>query len=391
MRILFISFYSKPENVSSSYYVDDLKKELIKNGHSVFTIAPNPVRNLSKEEIDKYSSTFSELTETGEILRVFVNKDSSNSMLSRVRRMFIFRKKIQKFIKEKHGVFDCVFYYSNPPIFIPIIVGRLCKKYCLKSIYQINDFWPNITGKYHFLKPLAKKAIKSAEHIVTISDDMCKCIKKIQPDSDVTVIRIWPYEVKNGDRINECVLQEYKDDTRFKVSYIGNIGEFQNIDLLFKVALSLKWNKNIVFYFVGGGRLSNKLHKMIFDSKATNIVFIDKVNNATAKSLYENSNLNIISLNKNAVFYCCPSKTSTCILSHSDCLLITDDSLYADMLVKNHGFYHDSSFNPEQIANQILSISNTGLNKRVISSKFEFDKYVNLSKWVLFFEKIKDN
>jgi len=389
MIILFISFYSKPENVSSSYYVDDLKRKLIKERHIVHTLAPNPVRNLSKKDIDMWANVPFESTDVGKIIRVFVNKNSSNSKINRIIRMLIFKKKIRKFIKENKNNYDCIFYYSNPPILIPLMLGKMCKKLGIISVYQINDIWPNITGKLSFLMPLAKKAISLASEIITLSDDMQNYLQKLFPNKSITIIRIWPYESTPNDVVDTEVVDLFLRDRRFKICYIGNIGEFQNIELLIETASLLRDKKDIIFYFVGGGRLVDYLKTRIQRDNLKNVVYITRVNDVTAQRLYANSNLNIISLKKGAIFYCCPSKTSSCILSPSNCLLIMDDSYFAKNLVTNHGFYFNGSFDSKQISDQILDIFKSDHNNRIKVSEFEYDKKDNINKWLGFFEKIK--
>ena len=384
MRILFISMYFYPENGSSDYFIRDIKNHLFQNGFDISTVTPNPVRDLDSDTISEYKDKTYEMVEGQEIYRLFCGTNNSNSVKNRVKRLITYKRKLKKFLKHNIDKFDCIYIPSNPPIFIPLMVEKICKKHHKKFIYSITDIWPQITGKYSFLNRFARKAINKADHIVTLSNDMKLSIQNISKrEKDIEVIRIWPddsiFNISKCDDFDYSVISQ---DTH-NVFYIGNIGAFQNIDQLLDVAKSLNDNKTLKFYLVGSGRKKNDVVRRINEEKIDNVIFISRVSNDVASSLYRLADLNIVSLNKDKIFYACPSKTSTCLYAGKPCLMILDKSQYSDELIGNNYFYLDNSFDTAHIAESITNILNRKeVNQPSSKRKFEniYEKKYNLDK-----------
>lgn len=379
-KILFITLYYYPECGSSDYYLEDIKKHLIDNGLEVATVAPNPVRGLSKETINKYSAIKNEQNESGVVYRLFCGKNSSNSFVVRSLRIFRFKRNLKKFIKENHKSIDAIYIPSNPPIFIPLMVEKLCKKYGIKSVYSITDIWPNITGKFGFLKRWSIKAVNNADKIITLSEDMKDTLAQTSKRNDVEIIRIWPHKSMND---NFSSNKNYEDGN-YHIFYIGNIGYFQNIDLVLDVAKELIQHTDVKFHIVGSGRRVEKIIKIINDNKLLNVEYMPRVTNEEASSLYKAASLNLISLTSGTVSYACPSKTSTCIYARKPCLLLLNKSKYSEQLLKNGYFVLNDSFESKDIAKQILMIKNQVFD---LTNHIDiYKKETNLAKWLNIFK-----
>lgn len=374
--------YFFPERGSSDYYIDDIRSFLTSNGFDISVVTPNPVRDLDYDTIEKYKRL--ELEPYGDlrVYRLYCGSNSSNSVLNRLKRISVYKRKLKKFLKLNHSQFDYIYIPSNPPIFIPLMVESLCKKYGIKSIYAITDLWPQIIGKYNFLKGKSSKAIKCADKVVTLSEDMKRSIQLVSDRKDIEIIRIWPHQ--SIFEKSKCSSFDYSflNESKFNIFYIGNIGQFQSIDLLLDVAKEMIGEEKYHFYFVGGGRKYAEISQRVNEESLTNVTIIHRVSNEVASSLYRSSNLNIISLGKGNINYACPSKTSTCIYSNTKCLMIVDKSKYSEELLVNPNFALDSSYDVKHIAQTIRDIS---ADDRVISENNQikmYDKDVNLNKWL---------
>ncbi len=388
MNILFISMYYYPEIGSSDYYLEDLKKFLISKGHNISVVAPNPVRNLDIKTINQYKNKSFEVINDVNVYRLFCNENNSNSVKNRVLRITKFKSALKKFLKENHQKFDYIYIPSNPPIFIPLMVEKMCKKYGIKNVYAVTDVWPNITGKCSFLKPFSKKGYRKADVIVTLSEDMKETIQSISRRNDIKVIRIWP-EQSIFDNDSHIAKSNLKIDfSKVNISYIGNIGAFQNLDLVLDVAKSMIEDNYYHFNIVGSGRCVNHIKERIKNENISNISFINRVDNKTASYLYKNSDLNIISLGKGNIFYACPSKTSECIYSNKRCLLLLDKSKYSDLLTKNKQFILDSTYDVNHIKETIIELfkSNNETNNKGDAYDL-YDKDLNLNLWLNVFDK----
>lgn len=382
-KILFVTMYFYPEIDSSQIFLTRIKKELFNRGCDITTVVPNPVRDLDTETINKYKSLKCEQTDCGDIVRLYVNSDSSNSIFTRAKRFIGFQRKLKKYLKKNIKNFDLVYFISNPPIFVPLLIEKICKKNKVETIYEIDDVFPEITKKYSFLKPFAHKAIKNCNHIITLSEDMKDTISKwTLPTCKIDVVTIWPSAYSfNNDDLNK--IKNFYNCNKFYVSYIGNIGHFQNIDLFLDIAKQLQGNEEIGFIIGGFGRNLEKTLQRINNENITNIKYIGKLSPSEALACYTKSDINIISLTKNAIRFACPSKTTMCMLANKRTLLLIDKSRYSDTLMNNKNFIIDDSFNSEIIADKI--VEELSLNHNPIQYDFNFDKC--FEQWVnLFFD-----
>ncbi len=370
--------YFYPEFDSSQVFLTKIKNILVSKGNEVVTVVPNPVRDLDAETIENYAQLTKEKTPAGEINRLYIGKDTSNSLFTRGKRFIKFQKKLKKYLKENINDFDKIYILSNPPIFVPLMVERICKKYKKDLIYEIDDVFPEITGKYSFLKPFAHKAIKNACHIITLSEDMKKTISKwANKDCIIDVVKIWPsaleYSKKDYEKLNELF-----DDNKYRVTYVGNIGHFQSIDLILDIAKYCSANENIEFYLGGFGRKLSHIISRLEKEKINNVKYIGKLTAAESLAAYSISDLNIISLNKGVINYACPSKTTMCELANKRTLLIMDNSAYVDDLLQNQNFIFDGSYSVKEISNII--INEYLCKKRSIIYNYDFE--IEVSKWI---------
>lgn len=376
MKIGFIGMYYYPEKFSSRYQITDIINFLRENKNEVTLIVPNPVRTLTKEEILKYKN----FKEEG-IVRLWCGSNNRNSKLARISRIFKFNSKLKKYLKNNHD-FDVLIMQSNPPIFSPKVVEKCAKKYGIKTVFYVDDIFPDVMNKngliYSVLKKESKRTYLNADYLVTVSEDVKNTLvgKGVKEDK-ITIIRPWPFDQE------KCEKQTFNfDKETFNVAYIGNIGEFQNCKYILDISKEIT-NDKIMLYIIGSGREEKRIRNIIDKENLKNVKFVDRVSEAEARVLYTQSDLNLIVLNKNVVKFATPSKTANCVLSGKPCLLLCDKSEYSNELVNKYHFYFDDSFNSKKVADLINNIYENYDIKRFENNKEveEFNKNSQLSKW----------
>jgi len=209
-----------------------------------------------------------------------------------------------------------------------------------------------------FLSAQSRKALFAADQIVTLSEDMkislCeKCPARVLP---IAVIPPWSYPIKTLQKSQEQKLLSslnYSKDF-FNVFYVGNFGQFQNLDLLVQSSNLLQNNPKIRFYLVGSGRRFSEISNASVG--VSNLSVHPQVTPNEAAFLYSISDLNIISLNKNIIHYACPSKTPLCLESGRPTLTVVGESVYVSTLL-THGNVFTSEMDPKKIAEEIEQIS----------------------------------
>lgn len=376
MKIAFIGMYYYPEKFSSRYLIKDIVDCLRKDGHDVTIIVPNPVRKMSKEEILKYR----EFKEEG-IERLWIGKGNGDSLLFRLNRIFKFNNKLKKYLS-KHHDYDCLIMQSNPPIFSSLAIEKCAKKYGIKTIFYVDDIFPDILNKNNlalkYLKHLSRKSYLNADSIVTISEDVKNTLlEKGVSDKKINIISPWFFESEEAPK------RTFKfPENKFNISYIGNVGNFQNCRFILEVAKNIK-NKNIYFYIIGSGREEKSIKKLIKKDKINNVKFVDRVDEGEAKILYSESSLNLIVLNRNIINFAMPSKTVNCVLSGKPCLLLCDKSIYSSELVNKYHFYFDDSFDAKIVSEKINKIFDYYEPNRCMKNTdvIDFNKEKQLQKW----------
>lgn len=371
-RVLFIHLYSKAESSSSSYYIEDVKAIFTNCGCDIHSVYPNPTRGLSDVEIEKKLHQKSE-NET----YLYVNKNSSTSIFNRLNRLKKYTMKISRYLKRNKDSFDVVVVHSNPYVFLPYTIAKFCKKTDKKLIFIVNDIWPDIM-KVHlpFINRINKKILKTSSCCVTLSNDMkSTLIRKGVSTNKIWVIRIWSDDIRVPDSTKSIL-----DNSFFNVCYIGNIGYFQNIELILKVAKRLKRIKEVRFCLIGSGSFLKKAKKIVRNKHLSNVIFYGRVSDYQAKFEYQCASLNLLTTKRGVIRCACPSKTESIIKSHSPALVISDESEYSRMMLR-YGCYVDSSFNAKSVVNKIIELKNNIQESQRNIIETEFDKQINIELW----------
>lgn len=373
MHIAFLLMYHHPERVSSYYLYDDLMEHLRKNGHIISVITPNPVRGLTIEDRKKYKNIKEELEYKNQTIhRVNVPFDTNSGMLRRALRYLLLSIRCSNMIKKIKP--DKVYVQSDPPILYALLVSRVCKKLGIPTLYHIQDLAPdNITSLkkrsmvYQVLNHYHIKAMKTVNKIIVISEDLKDMLESKGIDSSkIHVVHNWKfgdvtcYETKKHPMI---------EDQSFKVSYIGNIGYVQNMDVIMGAA-KLLVDEDIHIHIIGDGIRKPEVIQMIEEQKLNNMFIHDKVAIEEVDILYQATDINLITLNQGIVFTALPSKTSACIDALKPIIACVDKhSKYAHYIEQSRiGLVVDSN-DASGLANAILKIK----NKEISFDKASFE------------------
>jgi len=361
MKGIFLCLYLPPEPSSSKHLLFDVVETSAKEGFENLLLAPNPVRGLSKEEVRKNCIRTEEKLHDALLIRLPCFSFGESSYAFRFVRVHSFIRKALAFIKKQKDV-AFVYVPSNPPILWALSIEKLARKMGFKVIYNINDIYPDIVFRkgsflYRLLNKKAIKALKSADQITTLSEDMKDTLLlKGVVSSKIHVIPPWEYQ---GSELNsqqrELLLSSCNlGNGFFNVCYIGNIGKFQNMSFLIKAA-SLERDDSVHFHIIGGGRELAELNNSGF--LPDNLFIHDRVSENEAKFLYSVSAVNVISLNPGIVKLACPSKTPLCLLAEKPIIVIVDpDSKYAQEMKDKYNAYVVDPKDPSVLPSVIASI-----------------------------------
>lgn len=338
MKILKPTAYYYPENVAGSHLNSDLEKELVKRNIFIKIITPIPSRGINKEIRIKYKNIKHEVNEDGkiEIIRFSLFKEPKKVIFRAFRYILSIYKQYRIGIKQKD--IDLVFVESTPPI-QGILGVRLKKKLKVPFVYVVQDIFPdsllntNIIKRKGFIwfigRLIENYSYKHADKIIVISDDFkINLINKKINANKIDVISNWIDTdfVKFISRENNYIFNEYNiDKKKFIVTYCGNLGMTQNLELILNAAKNIsQTNLEILFIFIGEGVNKKSLVEQVDSMNLANIRFLPFQDYNKISEVFSLGDVGIIVSKRNIGTNSVPSKLLT-MLSASQCVLASFD------------------------------------------------------------------
>lgn len=287
MKILFLPSYFYPEQAASSYLGDNIRTALIDQGHQVEIYTPRPSRGINNELRKKYKSIGYQESDGGlmKVHRFPMINENKKSILR------VFRYFMCHFLHFYYGFrsknIDILFIASTPPT--QGGMGALVKKIKkIPMIYNLQDIFPDslvasdLTRKGSLLWKIGRKienfTYKNADKIIVISEGFKKNImEKGVPESKIEVIYNWvdENEVIAVERNSNILFERYNlDKNKFYVTYNGNIGLTQNMDLLLDVAEMFRDNPAIQFVIMGEGVYKKEVEHKLTTQKVENVTLL---------------------------------------------------------------------------------------------------------------------
>jgi len=282
MKILKLSPYYFPEQISSSHLTEDLENAYINVGFDIVVHAPTPTRGVSQETFEKYKQIKNEKLHDGHITvhRFRMFRERRNPIQRVVR--YILVNFIQYLKADKEKEVDIIVAGSTPPtqgLLCSLVKRKLNKKYkrSIPFVFVLQDVFPDslmqagMTRKGSLIWKIGRKVenytYANVDRIIVISKDIRQnIIKKGVPESKITVIRNWidTQDVKPISKENNSLRVELGlDEDIFYVVYAGNLGKAQGVEVLIDAAAQMKSDKSIRFLIFGNGVEEDALKKKI--------------------------------------------------------------------------------------------------------------------------------
>lgn len=288
MKIITFASYYFPESVASPYLGEQLREAIAAADMKLDLFVPIPTRGITEEQRIEYSRRRVERKYNDKITihRIPLMKEHKNP-LQRAFRYFIqcvkyyFIGSFSKVGKEA----DLLLVSSTPPI-LGATTALIKKHRNIPFVYDLQDIFPDSlvgTG-------LAKKGgllwkigrvienftYKHADKIIVISEDFKKNIMaKGVPEDKIAVVYNWVDQNKVVDvaREENKLFDVYGlDRSKFYITYNGNIGLTQNMDMLLDVAKELQEEyEDIHFVLVGNGAYLDEVRRKVAEQQLDNV------------------------------------------------------------------------------------------------------------------------
>lgn len=287
MRILQLPGYFFPEKAASIYLEDNRQDAFSKQGFYTIVYAPRPQRGLSDEEYLEFKHKKFEMmyNQCVEVHRFDMYREGKNPVLRALRYFLISIVQFWKGIWTKD--IDLIYVASTPPT--QGALAALVKKFKkVPFVYNLQDIFPDsLTGTglakkggllWKIGRTIENFTYRNADKIIAISQDFKKNIMaKGVPEDKIVVVYNWVDQnaVKDIPRSENKLFAMYGlDPSKFYVTYNGNIGLTQNMDMLLEVAKALVANEDIQFVLVGNGAYLEQVKQIIKDRNVCNVTLL---------------------------------------------------------------------------------------------------------------------
>ena len=280
MKAIFPCSYYLPETAASLYITDNIVHACADKGIEVDLYTPSPTRNVPDGSV--WEREERQMDGKLRIHRFHLYGEGKNPML-RALRYFLGEFILLHYCMWKK--YDVAFVDSTPPIQglkMPLIKWLKRKP----TIYNVQDIFPDSlvgTGLTHegsliwkIGRIVEKITYRYADKIIVISEDFKKNIMaKGVPEDKIVVIYNWVDQSKVVDvpREENKLFDVYGlDRSKFYITYNGNIGLTQNMDMLLEVAKELQEEyEDIHFVLVGNGAYLDEVKRKVADQQLENV------------------------------------------------------------------------------------------------------------------------
>lgn len=280
MKVVFPCSYYLPETAASLYITDNIVHACADKGIEVDLYTPSPTRNVPDGSV--WEREERQMDGKLRIHRFHLYGEGKNPML-RALRYFLGEFILLHYCMWKK--YDVAFVDSTPPIQglkMPLIKWLKRKP----TIYNVQDIFPDSlvgTGLTHegsliwkIGRMVEKITYRYADKIIVISEDFKKNIMaKGVPEDKIVVIYNWVDQNKVVDvpREENKLFDVYGlERSKFYITYNGNIGLTQNMDMLLDVAKELQEEyEDIHFVLVGNGAYLDEVKRKVADQQLENV------------------------------------------------------------------------------------------------------------------------
>lgn len=413
MKILKLSPYYFPEQISSSHLTEDLENAYINVGFDIVVHAPTPTRGVSQETFEKYKQIKNEKLHDGHITvhRFRMFREGRNPIQRVVRYILVNFIQYLKAGKEKEV--DIIVAGSTPPtqgLLCSLVKRKLNKKYkrSIPFVFVLQDVFPDslvqagMTRKGSLIWKIGRKVenytYANVDRIIVISEDIKQSIiKKGVPELKITVIRNWidTQDVKPISKENNSLRVELGlDEDIFYVVYAGNLGKAQGVEVLIDAAAQMKSDKSIRFLIFGNGVEEDALKKKIDALGIDNVKIYPLQPASRVSEVYSLGDVCIVTCKKGYGQNAFPSKVVSIMATATPVIVAFDkESELCQVLEKYQFGLYSEPENATSLSESIQYLKGhreesekMGRNGRMLVER-QFSKEICTSKYVALIKK----
>ncbi len=325
-NVLIYSLVFPPDGVSTAQIMGELAADLASSGHTVSVVTTQPHYNRDEVALERQPLTrmwggmLFRSTYVG--IPVFHTKMPAGGRGAGIRsRMFgwLLFHSVGLAAAFRFARSADVILVPSPLLSAGVVAWLLGLVTGARYIYNVQELYPDLgiqLGRLRnpfvvgALRALERFIYRTAHGVTVITRGMeSKLLSKGVARSKLHHIPnfVDVGELKALERTN-AFSREHDLDERFVVSYAGNIGHAQGLDVLLDAAERLRHDTRIVFLFVGDGVARDGLIESARSRSLTNVKFVGHQPYARVPEIYSASDLCVVALLDTIASDAVPSK-----------------------------------------------------------------------------------
>ncbi len=307
MKILYLHQYFCTPKGSGGVRSYEFARRWVEDGHKVVVLT-------GMSAYDNSLPANSETIVDGIHVHTLGVKYSTNMGI--VRRMWAFFQYavISSWYAAQSKSFDLVLATSTP---LTIAIPALIAKYIAQrpTVFEIRDVWPDAAVDAGMLKKgvlyqcarwLEMKAYRKSDQIVALSDGMLdRIVSKGIPKEKIEMFPncsdVESFDPLRFDR--KSLRQEFGVTDEFVLLYVGAINTANDMPFLVKCIDALKKNRNVKWWFVGGGNQLDYLQSAVEQLNARNVIFWGKKQKSEVPKFVHAADAGVVSFINKPVYY----------------------------------------------------------------------------------------
>lgn len=367
MKVIFPCSYYLPETAASLYITDNIVHACADKGIEVDLYTPSPTRNVPDGSV--WEREERQMDGKLRIHRFHLYGEGKNPML-RALRYFLGEFILLHYCMWKK--YDVAFVDSTPPIQglkMPLIKWLKRKP----TIYNVQDIFPDSlvgTGLTHegsliwkIGRMVEKITYRYADKIIVISEDFKKNIMaKGVPEDKIVVVYNWVDQNKVVDvpREENKLFDVYGlDRSKFYITYNGNIGLTQNMDMLLDVAKELhKVYEDIHFVLVGNGAYLDEVKHKVTEQQLDNVHLLPFQPYEDISHVFSLGDASLVISKPGVGANSVPSKTWSIMSASRPVLANFDENELKTIIENNHCGIFTKAGDKEAFKESILTLYN---------------------------------
>lgn len=353
MKILFLNSYFYPEDIASSYLSRQTREALVHNGCDIVLYVSVPSRGVSDELRKEYKHKKIEFFYDGHMrVHRFNLMPERKNLLQRAFRYFIQCVKLFN-----RGVFatdaknsDVIFVSSTPPILC--LTATFVKKIRkIPIVYSLQDIFPDsligtgLAKKGGLLWKIGRMmenfTYRNTDKIIVISQDFKHNIMaKGVPEEKIEVIYNWVDEeaVVDVPKEDNKLFDKYGlDKSKFYITYSGNIGMTQNMDMLLDVMEELDNEQpDIHLVLIGEGAYKKQTEEIVAKKGMKNVHILPFQPYEDISHVFSLGDAGLVISKPGVGANSVPSKTWSIMSASRPVLANFDENELKDIIQNNH-------------------------------------------------------